>query len=53
MPTAPTQMLYESSTFFEDFMRPLFYESIISFAASLRIHAALNLLYLAVGNTHV
>lgn len=39
--------------FFEDFMRPLFYEPVISVAAALQIHAALNLLPLAVGNTDV
>jgi len=30
--------------FFEDFMRPLFYDPVISVVAALRIHAALNLL---------
>ena len=34
-------------------MRPLFYDPVISVAAVLRIHVALNLLYLATGNTRL
>ena len=45
LPYTPTQM-YESSKFFRKFY-------VISVAAVLRIHVAQNLLYLAIGSTHV